>query len=155
MKKINLKKLADFLAGANRSTYANKDAPKTKSTRFASDDYEFKKGPWIYHDTYFGGRDFMGEEIIYLNKIPVWGANYYGFILNQRIRESDLYGFLRHALLVREDIIPVRGPKSYKEDIWKYINVVYGKLDRFIGEEKIFKKGKLVYRAFYHGGFIS
>ena len=65
----------DFLEQANKSTYANKDAPKASSSRLKSEDYHFEKDGLIYHDTYFGSRDFMGEEVVYKNTEPVWGLN--------------------------------------------------------------------------------
>ena len=83
MSKIDLKQLADFLNEANKSTYANKDAPKASSSRLGSEDYHFEKDGLIYHDTYFGGRDFIGEEVVYKNNEPVWGLNYYGYILSE------------------------------------------------------------------------
>ena len=68
---IDIKELADFLSEANKNTYANKDAPKVAPSRLESEDYHFEKGNLIYHDTYFGGRDFIGEEIVYKNQKPV------------------------------------------------------------------------------------
>jgi hypothetical protein len=64
--------LAHFLDEANKSTYAKKDAAKVKPLRPNSEDYHFEKDDLIYHDTYFGGRNFIGEEIVYQNQTPVW-----------------------------------------------------------------------------------
>ena len=74
---INLKELADFLNEANKHTYAA-DGKKVEPTRLKSDDLEYQKGDLIYHDTYFGAGDFIGEEIVYKREVPVWGANYHG-----------------------------------------------------------------------------
>lgn len=76
MNKIDLKQLADFLDEANKSTYADKDASKTSSSRLKSEDYHFEKDGLAYHDTYFGSRDFIGEEIVYKDNEPVRGLNY-------------------------------------------------------------------------------
>lgn len=65
-------------------TYANKSAPKVAPSRLKWEDYHFEKDGLIYHDTYFGGRDFIGEEIVYENEKPVWGANYFGFVLAEK-----------------------------------------------------------------------
>ena len=97
--RIDLKQLANFLNEANKNTYANKDAPKASSSRLKSEDYHFEKDGLIYHDTYFGSRDFMGEEVVYKAYEPVWGLNYYGFILSETTNEKELYGFLRQALV--------------------------------------------------------
>ncbi len=156
MPKISTKELADFLEEANKSTYANKDAPKTTPSRLKSEDYHFEKGDLIYHDTYFGGRDFIGEEIVYKENKPVWGMNYYGYMFYLETDEKELYGFLRKALIQEySDIIPVRGPKSFENNGWKYVNEAKGELNRFIGKEEIYRGSELLYEAHYHGGFIE
>lgn len=154
--RIDPQQLADFLNEANKSTYANKDAPKVSSSRLKSEDYHFEKDDLIYHDTYFGSRDFIGEEIVYKNNEPVWGMNYYGYILSESTNEKELYGFLRQALMQEySDIIPVRGPKNYQNGDWEYNNSTEGQLDRFTGIEEIYRAGVLMYKANYHGGFIE
>lgn len=156
METITTKELTDFLNEANKSSYANKDAPKAPSTRLKSEDYHFEKNNLIYHDTYFGGRDFIGEEVVYKNNTPVWGMNYYGYILSPTTNEKELYGFLRKALMQEySDILPVRGGKEYQQGDWQYTNAVKGELNRFTGTEEIYRAGVLVYRADYHGGFIE
>lgn len=150
-----MRQLADFLKTANKNTYANKDASKAPSTRFKSEDYHFEKDGLICHDTYFGNRNFIGEEVVYKDNKPVWAANYYGFIFSEAIDEKELYGFLREALMQEySDVIPVRGPKIYQNGNWKYINSAEGGLDRFTGTEEIYQDDVLLYRAYYHGGFI-
>lgn len=154
--KINPKELVDFLEEANKSTYANKDAPKATSSRPKSEDYHFEKGNLIYHDTYFGGRDFIGGEIVYKDKVPVWGMNYYGYVLNKDVSEKDVYGFLRKALMQEySGIIPVRGAQNYEDGNWRYTNSPQGDIDRFTGVEEIYHNDELVYRADYHGGSIE
>lgn len=155
MGKIALQELVDFLEEANRNTYANKDAAKSASTRLRSDDYHFEKDGLIYHDTYFGGRDFIGEEIVYKNEKPVWGANYFGFTLDEKVSEKDIYDFLRKALIQEyNDIIPVRGPAKFSDGEWTYKFVVIGGLENFVGQEEILLSSKIVYRCMIHGGFI-
>ena len=155
MNTISIKELGDFLENANKSTYANKDALKVSASRLKSSDYHFEKGNLIYHDTYFGARDFIGSEVVYKDELPVWGMNYYGYILSPKIKEKELYGFLRQALMEEYmDVIPVRGPKEYKNGEWRYTNQANGGLNRFTGVEEICFKNELVYKADYHGGFI-
>jgi hypothetical protein len=155
MQLITPKELADFLNEANKSTYANENAPRSASTRLESEDYHFEKGDLIYHDTYFGGRDFIGEEIVYKNKKPLWGANYFGFVLDENIREKDVYDFLRKALIQEYDnVIPVRGPASFSEDKWDYTFSADGELENFAAKEEILFNGVIVYRCLIHGGYI-
>lgn len=152
---MNTDTLAKFLNEANKATYANKSAPKVASSRLKSEDYHFEKDGLIYHDTYFGGRDFIGEEIVYENEKPIWGANYFGFVLDENISEKDVYDFLRRALMQEyNDIIPVRGPAKFSDSEWTYQFTAKGGLENFAGQEEILLKSKVVYRCLIHGGFI-
>ena len=152
---INIKELGDFLREANKNTYANKTAKKVAPSRLKSEDYHFERGDLMYHDTYFGGRDFIGEEIVYENKKPVWGANYFGFILDDEIGEKEVYNFLRKALMQEyQDGIPVRGPAKFSDGEWTYQFTAKGGLENFVGQEEILLHAKIVYRCLIHGGFI-
>lgn len=148
--------LSSFLKEANKNTYANKDALKAESSRLGSEDYHFKKDGLIYHDTYFGTRYFIGEEIIYRNNRPVWGMNYQGYVLSSTVEEKELYEFLKEALMQEySEIIPVRGPRRYTNREWGYVNMPIGELSRFTGTEEIYRRDELLYRAYYHGGLIE
>jgi len=153
---VALDTLAHFLNQANKNTYANVKAKKAPSTRPGSEDYHFEQGDLVYHDTYFGGRDFIGEEIIYDTGRPIWGANYYGFVLDDKVDEEKLYDFLRKALMQEySDVIPVRGPGKFVEKEWEYRFSATGDLSNFIGKEEISRSEKVVYRLYIHGGFIG
>lgn len=148
--------LAEFLSAANKATYANKEAPKSPSLRPSSEDYHFEQGDLTCHDTYFGTRNFIGEEIVYKDGKPVWGMNYYGHVLDPDVSTEDAYAILRPALMQEyDDVLPVRGPKEFVLENSKYTNHVAGTLDRFSGEENIYMSGELVYRCWYHGGSIE
>ena len=152
---MNLKELENFLCEAHGNTYANKTAQKASSSRLESKDYHFEKNGFTYHDTYFGERNFLGSEIIYKENKPIWGMNYYGYILKSDISEKDVYNFLRQSLMQTcIDIIPARGPSRYKSNLWDYANAVDGNLECFGGTETIFLAGEEIYRCWYHGGLI-
>lgn len=61
--------LMSFLIKAKRQTYANSNAKKMDPSRLGSSDYQYEEeieGKTMkYHDTYFGGTKFMGEEVVY------------------------------------------------------------------------------------------
>ncbi|MFH1325179.1 MAG: DUF5680 domain-containing protein [archaeon] len=153
---ISVKELKNFLDKANKNTYANKNAKKSEPTRLKSEDYQFEEDNLIYHDTYFGARDFIGEEIVYKDKIPVWGANYFGFIIDSSVSEKEVYDFLRKALIQNhESEISVRGPEEFSEGDWIYRFSVKGSLANFSGSEEILVNRKVVYRCFVHGGFVN
>ena len=147
--------LTDFLHAANKATYANREAPKAKPLRPSSEDYHFEKDDLAYHDTYFGSRDFIGEEVVYKTEKPVWAMNYYGFVLNDDISTADAYKILRSALMQEyDDILPVRGPREYSEGEYTYRNSVEGYLDRFMGTEEILLSSEVIYQCWYHGGMV-
>ncbi|MEK7584149.1 MAG: DUF5680 domain-containing protein [Patescibacteria group bacterium] len=153
---IAMDTLTHFLREANMHTYADADAPKAPPTRLHSHDYHFEQGDLLYHDTYFGSRDFLGEEIVYDTGCPVWGANYFGFILDESANEKEVYDFLRKALVQEQnDVIPVRGPRHFARGDWEYQLSINGDITRFTGEETIAHAGKTVYRLFIHGGGIG
>ena len=153
---MDIKSLANFLKTAKKNTYASEAAKKVESQRPASRDYEYSEGPFVYHDTYFGGTSFIGEEIVYENGKPAWGMNYYGCTIDPTITEAEIDKSLRGALKQDyDDIIPVRGPRVYKIDNFEYRNNVSGDLSKFEGKEEITKDGKLIYSALFHGGLIK
>jgi len=54
-----------------------------------------------------------------------------------------------------DDIIPVRGPRSFKNNEFEYRNEVKGDLANFEGEEQILYNNKMVYKVVYHGGLVK
>jgi len=153
---VNLNKLTNFLKTAKKNTYASEMAKKVISQRPNSKDYEYAEREFLYHDTYFGSRDFIGEEIVYEKEKPIWGMNYNGYIVDDSVTEVEIDKSLRTAL--KQDytnIIPVRGPKNFKIENYEYKNNISGGLGRFDGREEILKDGKLIYYAVFHGGLIK
>lgn len=89
-----------FLIEAKKQTYANENVEKQESSRNGSHDHEYSSNNMIYHDTYFGGTNFMGEEVVYEeNDTPIWGMNYYGVTLDQTLSEEAVDKALRPALM--------------------------------------------------------
>ncbi len=150
--------IRDFLIEAKKSTYANGTAEKIESNRLGSKDYEYKKGNMLYHDTYFGGTNFIGEEVVYIDNKIYWAMNYYGVTLDENLGEEAMDNALRPALMqvgVYENIIPVRGPREYKNGDFKYTFEVSGDLTNFSGIETIYKNDKKVYELKCNGGLIK
>ena len=153
-----MENIRDFLIRAKKYTYANASAEKSASSRQGSNDYEYSDGGMIYHDTYFGGTQFIGEEVVYKNGSdkPIWGMNYYGVTLDKELSEEAMDKALRPALMKvgEDDNLPVRGPKYFKNNGFEYIFSVEGDLERFDGIEEIRKDGELIYRLRCTGGRI-
>ena len=147
-----------FLIEAKKQTYANENAPKIDSSRLNSKDYEYKKGNMIYHDTYFGGTNFIGEEVVYIDNQTYWAMNYYGTILDETLGEEAMDKALRPALMkVGEDntVIPVRGPKEFVNSEYKYTFEVSGDINCFNGIETVYKNDVKIYELRCTGGLIK
>lgn len=150
--------IRDFLIEAKKSTYAKGTAEKIESNRLGSKDYEYKKGNMLYHDTYFGGTNFIGEEVVYIDNKIYWAMNYYGVTLDENLGEEAMDNALRPALMqvgISENIIPVRGPREYKNGDFKYTFEVSGDLTNFSGIETIYKNDKKIYELKCNGGLIK
>ena len=137
-----MNKLKNFLIEAKKQTYANANIEKSPSSRLNSNDYEYRNENMIYHDTYFGGTKFIGEEIVYIDNQTFWGMNYYGITLDESLGEEAMDNALCPALMMvgdDTDIIPVRGPKQFINGDYKYTFQVDGTLESFIGTETVYK----------------
>lgn len=150
--------IKEFLIESKKQTYANEKVEKVSSSRYGSKDYEYKKDNMIYHDTYFGGTNFIGEEVVYLDNEIYWAMNYYGITFDETLGEEAIDSTLRPALmLVGEDnnVIPIRGPKEFINGEYKYTFEVEGDLDYFSGTEIIYKNDKKIYELKCNGGLIK
>ena len=147
-----------FLIEAKKQTYANENVPKIGSSRLNSKDYEYKKDNMIYHDTYFGGTNFIGEEVVYIDNQTYWAMNYYGTTLDKTLGEEAMDKALRPALMkVGEDVnvIPVRGPKEFINGEYKYTFEVSGDINCFNGIESVYKNDVKIYELRCTGGLIK
>lgn len=151
--------LYNFLVESKKQTYANENVERVSPTRKGSYDYEYKNDNMIYHDTYFGGTNFIGEEVVYsTDNTPIWGMNYYGITLNENLSEEIFNRVLRPALMqvgVDKNVIPIRGPKEYTNNEYRYTFQVDGDLNYFEGIETIFKNDEKIYILKCHGGIIK
>lgn len=151
-------KIDEFLIEAKKQTYANSSIERITSSRLNSKDYEYKKDNMIYHDTYFGGTRFIGEEVVYLDNQTYWSMNYYGVTLDETLEEETMDNALRPALMLvgnDKNIIPVRGPKEFINGEYKYTFEVDGDLSYFNGVETIYKNNVKIYELKCTGGLIK
>lgn len=153
----------DFLIRAKKSTYANSTIEKVKPSRIGSSDYQYEEivnnKKYTYHDTYFGGTKFMGEEVVYCdsNK-PIWGMNYYGVTIDDTLGEEAMDMALRPALMKvgeDKDVIPVRGSSKFINNGYTYTFKVTGTIENFDGIEQIYKEDNLIYELHCSGGIIK
>lgn len=152
-----MKELENFLIEAKKQTYANASVEHTASSRLNSVDYEYKNDNMLYHDTYFGTTNFIGEEVVYQDNKVLWAMNYHGITIDDSLLESAMDNALRPALMLvgEDDIIPVRGPKEFVNGAYKYNFKVEGDLDNFEGIETIYKNNTKIYELRCSGGLIK
>ena len=150
--------IEEFLIEAKKQTYANENTPKIASSRLNSNDYEYRKDNMIYHDTFFGGTNFIGEEVVYIDNKTYWAMNYYGTTLDGNLSEEAIDKALRPALMkVGEDknVIPVRGPKEFINGEYRYTFEINGDINCFNGIETIYKNNVKIYELRCTGGLIK
>ena len=158
---INSSTFVNFLIKAKKSTYANSTIEKSESSRTGSSDYNYEEiidgSKYTYHDTYFGGTKFMGEEVVYCDSDkPIWGMNYYGITFDDATSEEAMDSALRPALMkVEENDIPVRGPSKFENNGYIYTFNTTGTMESFDGVEQIYKNNKLIYELHCSGGIIE
>jgi len=140
------KAFTDFLIEAKRHTYAA-GGPPSGSSRRASKDLGYSLGDYEYLDSYLGEMDFIGEEVVYLREMPIWGMNYHG----RSIGDTDVGEILHGALMEPPREAPYRGPRFYKKGNCEYRCSWEGAPDDFCGEEEILIDGKRIYFLRFHG----
>lgn len=74
----DVNEIIDFRLEANVNTYAA-FLNETDSTRLDSHDYRYEKGAYVYHDTYVGREQFVGQEALRKadHSMPYRGLEYY------------------------------------------------------------------------------
>jgi hypothetical protein len=146
--------LHDFIVRAKAATYVG-DGQHVPSCRPGSHDLKFTDGNFAYHDSYFGGRDFIGEEAVYHEEKPVWAMNYYGRILNADLITPAQAGQVIKASLSRMYAEGrFLGGFEYQHEGFTYTDTSEGDLTSFRGREFINRSGETVYELLYHGGLI-
>lgn len=141
--------IIDFLIRAKKATYAG-NGRSVQSSRLGSRDLAYRENHLIYHDSYFGGSQFIGEEVVCINEVPFWCMNYAGY----KTDESFSFDFLKEALRMVSAEAPFRGPAEYAKADDIYSCSIQGDFDWFQGVESIEHQGRVVYRGCFHGGII-
>ena len=151
---VDIEKLNAFIVRAKASTYVG-DGEHVTSCRPGSHDLRFADAGWAYHDSYFGGSDFIGEEVVYFAEKPVLAMNYYGRILRDDLVTAEQAGHMIKASLsrmYRENRF--LGGMEYTENGLTYVDTSEGPVVCFRGREFIRRGPEPVYELLYHGGLI-
>jgi hypothetical protein len=152
---VDIDALHTFIVRAKAATYVGSGEHVTPC-RLGSHDLHFEDGQWAYLDSYFGGTDFIGEEVVYFDGKPVWALNYYGRILRLELITAIQAGQMIKASLSRmykEDRF--LGGFEHTENDLTYVDTSEGDTTSFRGREYIRRGQDLAYELMYHGGLIK
>lgn len=148
--------LEEFLVEAKSATYVGGGDKSATPTRQGSHDLTYQNRDWHYIDSYFGGTDFIGQEVVWHQGIALWAMNYYGRILKPQMIDASVAGrVIQRSLsaLYREGRF--LGGFTHQVEELIYVDTNDGEFHSFTGVERIYREGIEVYRLDYHGGLIK
>lgn len=147
--------LERFIITSKAHCYIGGGQKEPQSCRTQSHDLTFRQGPFSYMDSYFGGTDFIGQEVVWENDIPVWAMNYYGRILRDEQLNAETAGHvIQCSLRALYQQGRFLGGHEHSIDGLLYRDQSYGSYESFGGVETISRDGHELYRLDYHGGLI-
>jgi hypothetical protein len=147
--------LRQFLVRAKTGTYASEGEGDERILADGSKELTFQENEFKYRDRYFGFAPFVGEEVVWREGKVVWAMNYYGTVFGETVPADQVYRFLGKAMRQLQEDRPFRGPRSFEEQDFQYIDESEGTVENFIGVERILYQGQEVYRLDYHGGCVK
>ena len=152
---MDLVALEAFIVRAKRATYVGSGEPAAPS-RAGSDDLSLADGDWSYRDSYFGGTDFHGQEVVWHRGEPVWAMSYYGYVLR-----PDLIDAPRAGLTIKAALSPMYAEGRFLGGFeWHGPHGLYrdrstGDAAHFQGRETISVEGVEAYALDYFGGLVK
>lgn len=147
--------LEQFVVTAKSATYVGQGDGAT-SSRSGSHDLTYADGDWLYRDSYFGGTDFIGQEVVWRVGVPAWAMNYYGYITRPELMDAARAGAtIKAALSAMYEEGRFLGGFEWKGPHGVYCDVSEGDVAHFHGRESIVVEGVEVYALDYHGGLMK
>jgi hypothetical protein len=149
--------LNEFLFSANENGYAG-EGKEVEPQRPKFKEIEYIEGDWYFRDSYSGFYFAPGQEVVYFKDKPIWAMAYAGGMKFDYHGDHDFakqtFSFLKRALMAMDKEKPFRGPENFEEGEWKYESKVEGDIRDFLGNEKIYYQGELVFEQNFIGGLI-
>ncbi|MBA5764014.1 hypothetical protein H2O73_16740 [Vibrio sp. 404] len=155
MSQFTQQELYQFIVEAKENSYVAR-APRCLPSRLGSHDIQYQNGHFQYLDSYFGGQDFLGQEVVYFDGKPIWAMNYYGKILQPDCYDAEKAGNTVLASLRKLYQLGHFLGDSVNETEWgTYHDNNQGDVYSFTGYEWIELLQQKVYELHYHGGLIK
>lgn len=151
---MNIQELTAAIVQAKTATYVGGGA-KVMPSRPGSQELSWASGDWRYLDTYFGGSDFLGQEVLWRGGEPVWAMNYYGYI-----KRPELIDAMRAGETIKAALTAMYGQGRFLGGFdWtgphgRYVDKSDGGVGQFRGRETILVDGVEAYALDYFGGLI-
>jgi hypothetical protein len=147
--------LNGFVVRAKRATYVG-NGLVSEPSRPGSHDLTYDEDRWSYRDSYFGGTDFLGQESVWHDEVPVWAMNYYGYILRPDLIDPTKAGLtIKAALSAMYSEDRFLGGFEWVGPYGRYVDQSTGDVTRFHGNESILVDDVRAYSLDYFGGLIK
>jgi hypothetical protein len=154
MTELSLERLEAFIIKAKAATYAG-NGKRVQPTRPGSIDLSYEEGDLTYRDSYFGGGDFIGEEVVWHRGEPIWAMNYYGYILVPEELSAEESGkVIKESLAALYSEGRFLSGFKHQTTLGLYIDTNEGDVSNFHGMEWTERGGRRLYELRYHGGLI-
>jgi len=152
---FSIEELNAFSVQAKAATYVGSGA-ESQPSRPGSHDLEYHAGDFAYLDSYFGGADFLGQEVVYYKDEAVWAMNYYGRILKpEKITAAEAGQVIKASLTRMYAEGRFLGGFTCETHGSVYRDTNEGNIASFKGMEWIERGGETVYELVYHGGLVK
>jgi len=152
---MDVRALNGFIVAAKRATYVG-EGTRAEPSRSGSHDLVFSEGSLLYRDSYFGGTDFLGQEVVWKDDVPLWAMSYYGYILRPELIDAQRAGAtIKAALQAMYDEGRFLGGFEWSGPHGTYRDSSTGDVTHFKGRESISVAGAEAYALDYFGGLIK
>lgn len=152
---MDIHELNTAVVRAKAATYVGGGA-KMPSCRRGSHDLSWSDGDWHYLDSYFGGTDFLGQEVLWRAGEPVWSMNYYGHVSRPDLIDAARAGeTIKAALSAMYAEGRFLGGFDWAGPHGRYRDRSEGNAACFRGQEVIEVGGVRAYALDYFGGLVK
>lgn len=155
---MDTRQLNDIVVAAKAATYVG-GGVKAEASRPGSHDLAWSEGHWRYLDSYFGGTDFIGQEVVWFKEEPVWAMTYYGYIALPDLIDGQRAGATIKAALSAMYAMYAEGRflggYQWAGAHGTYIDRSTGDVSHFHGREVILVEGREAYALDYFGGLVK
>lgn len=126
------------------------------ASRSGAHDLCWGRGDWRYLDSYFGGTDFLGQEVLWRAGEPIWAMNYYGYIRRPDLIDGERAGAtIKAALAAMYSEGRFLGGFDWTGPYGRYRDRSEGGTSQFRGREVILVDGVEAYALDYFGGLVK